>query len=176
LKSYSHYLALSAVLAAQTAAAAADNGQRLALLRCATCAWRIRKFSHKCIGAGSLVTCRHRATVRIDDSPAHSRRASIGHHRQTHAPGWSARCRGRISDAKAPIAHQQSRTATCTEPELPRSIPPGSWITVCAANPNLKARGHYFASIGGSPTCAYSRSKRSSRLRRCPCPIRLWNG
>src|SRR6266508_170456 len=30
------------------------------------CPWRIRSSSHKCIGAGSLVRCRHRATVRID--------------------------------------------------------------------------------------------------------------
>jgi hypothetical protein len=38
------------------------------------CPWRIRKFSHKRSGAGSLVSCRQHATVRIDDSPAHTRR------------------------------------------------------------------------------------------------------
>jgi mono/diheme cytochrome c family protein len=38
LKSICHYLALGAIFAVQTAAAAdADNGKRLALLRCATC-------------------------------------------------------------------------------------------------------------------------------------------
>src|SRR5439155_23099225 len=40
-------------------------------------------------GAGSLVRCRHRATVRVDDSAAHSRRTPVGHHCQTHAPGRS---------------------------------------------------------------------------------------
>src|SRR5262245_37480007 len=34
----------------------------------------------------------------------------------------------------------------------------------------------YFGSIVGSPTYASSRSKRSSRSRTYPCPIRLWNG
>src|SRR5437879_13804285 len=50
------------------------------------CPWRIRKYSHKCIGAGSLVRYRRGATVRIDDSPAHTRRPPVGHHRQTPAP------------------------------------------------------------------------------------------
>ena len=40
------------------------------------------RSSHKCIGAGSLVRYRHRATVGIDDSPAHSCRPPVGHHRQ----------------------------------------------------------------------------------------------
>ena len=71
-----------------------------------SCLWRIRKSSHKCIGAGSLVRYRHRATVDIDDSPAHSCRPPVGHHRQTRAPGRSTRRRGRILVAKAPVAHQ----------------------------------------------------------------------
>src|SRR4029077_11392622 len=57
------------------------------------CPWRIRKSSHERIGAGSLVSCRHRATVRIDDSPAHSRRPPVDHHRQTRAFGRSTRSR-----------------------------------------------------------------------------------
>src|ERR1700704_5239951 len=86
--------------------------------------------------AGSLVSCRHRATVRIDDSPAHSRRPPVGYHRQTHAPGRSTCGRGRILVAKAPVGHQQSRTATGTESEFVRSPPSGSWITVRVAKPN----------------------------------------
>jgi hypothetical protein len=35
---------------------------------------------------------------------------------------------------------------------------------------------HYFVSIVGSPTYAYSKSKTSSRSRTYPCPIRSWNG
>jgi hypothetical protein len=35
---------------------------------------------------------------------------------------------------------------------------------------------HYFVSIVGSPTCAYSKTKRSSRSRTYPCPIHSWNG
>ena len=50
-----------------------------------------------------LVRYRHRATVGIDDSPAHSCRPPVGHHRQTRAPGRSARRRGRILGAKAPV-------------------------------------------------------------------------
>jgi hypothetical protein len=51
------------------------------------CPWRIRKSSQKRGGAGSLVRCRHRATVHDDDSPAHTRRPPAGHHCQTPAPG-----------------------------------------------------------------------------------------
>jgi hypothetical protein len=39
-----------------------------------SCPWRIRKSSQKWTGAGSLVRCRHRATVHVDDSPAHTLR------------------------------------------------------------------------------------------------------
>jgi hypothetical protein len=60
----------------------------------ATCPWRIRKSWQKGSGAGGLVRCRHRATVQVDDSPAHTRRPPAGHHRQTPAPGRSTRRRG----------------------------------------------------------------------------------
>jgi hypothetical protein len=70
------------------------------------CPWRIRKSSHKRIGQGSLVRYRHRATVRIDAAPAHTRRPPDGHHRQTRTPGRSTRRRGRILVAEAPVAHQ----------------------------------------------------------------------
>jgi hypothetical protein len=51
---------------------------------------------------------------------------------QTRAPGWSACRRGRILVAKAPVAHQRSRTATGSKSEFVRSPPPGSWITLGA--------------------------------------------
>ena len=70
------------------------------------CPWRIRKSSHKRRGPGSLVRYRRGATVRIDDSPAHSRRPPVGYHRKTRLPGRSVRRRGRILGAKAPVAHQ----------------------------------------------------------------------
>jgi len=40
-------------------------------------------------GRSCELSRRHRATVDVDDSPAHARRAPAGHHCQTPAPGWS---------------------------------------------------------------------------------------
>ena len=82
------------------------------------------------------MNCRHRATVLFDDSSAHTRRPPFVHHRQTSASGRSARRRGRILGAKAPVAHQQSRTATGTESEFVRLLRFGSWVTVRAGKPN----------------------------------------
>src|SRR5215813_9838338 len=48
------------------------------------CPWRIRKSSQNVC---SLVRCRYRATVHVDDSPVHTRRPPAGHHCQTPAPG-----------------------------------------------------------------------------------------
>jgi hypothetical protein len=98
--------------------------------------WRIRKSSQKRSGVGSLVSYRHRATVRIHDSPAHTRCPPVGHHCQTHAPGRSTCSRGRIRDDKAPVAHHQPRAAAGAEPEFVRSPSPGSWVTVRAGKPN----------------------------------------
>ncbi len=88
-------------------------------LSCATCLWRIRKSSQKRSGVGSLVRCRHRATVRIDDSPAHSRRPPVGHYRQTRAPGRSARRSGRILAAKAPLGLLRAARRIKDEGALP---------------------------------------------------------
>jgi len=55
------------------------------------CPWRIRKSSQKRSGANSLVRCRHRATVHIDDSPAHTRPSTSCHHCQPPVPGRSTR-------------------------------------------------------------------------------------
>src|SRR6266436_1966829 len=87
-------------------------------------------------GAGSLVSCRHRATVHVDDSPGYTRRPPLVHHRQTRAPGRSAHRRGRILGAKTAVAHQQSLSETGTESELVRSLRPGSWIIVRDAKSN----------------------------------------
>src|SRR6266852_5403914 len=83
-----------------------------------------------------LVRYRHSASVRIHDSPAHTRGTPVGHHRQTRAPGRSAHRRGRILGAKTAVAHQQSLSATGTESELVRSLRPGSWIIVRDAKSN----------------------------------------
>jgi hypothetical protein len=56
------------------------------------------------VGAGSLVRCRHRATVQADDSPAHTRRPPAGHHCKTRAPGRSTCCRE--------FAHERARTTS----------------------------------------------------------------
>src|SRR5882757_2109338 len=109
---------------------------RLAATSTKSCAWRIRKSSQKQSGAGSLVRCRHRATVHVDDAPAHTLRPPAGHHCQTRAPGRSMCCRGRILVDKAAVAHQQPRAAAGAEPEFVRSLRFGSWVTVGSGKPN----------------------------------------
>ena len=81
---------------------------------------------------------RHRATVHVDDSLAHTRGPPAGHYRQTPAPRRSTRRHGRIPVAKAPIDHQQPRAAAGAEPEFVRSLASGSWITVRVAKPKPK--------------------------------------
>src|SRR5262249_25043790 len=71
-----------------------------------------------------------------------TRRPPAVHYRQARASGRSARRRGGILDAKAPVAHQQSLTATGSKSEFVRSLHTGTWITVSVAKSNPYACGH----------------------------------
>src|SRR5262245_59263962 len=105
--------------------------------------WRIRKFPQNGAARAVFVSSRrHRATVQVDDSPAHTRRPPAGHHCQTSAPGRSTRRRGRILVVKAPVGHQLPRAAAGAEPEFVRSLRFGSWIIVRSGKPTSQARGH----------------------------------
>src|SRR5260221_9542820 len=113
-----------------------------------------------------LVRYRHSASVRIHDSPAHTRGTPVDHHRQTRAPGRDTCGRGRILVAKAPVAHQYSRTAPRTESEFGRSPPPGSWIAVRVTKP----RGHAPAAPGHTAGGAHGTTRGRAILSVAPRP------